>query len=117
MPDSRERELLQLLDDCNSLTKAEQHFLITIRIRGRVFGIEGNTIYVGRQFFKCMKNLVEAGYVKKRTTLNKTGRSSTYYILSEKGYKFNALLMHHPAYTHMWDKMEKKIAIGARVIG
>jgi hypothetical protein len=117
MQESKQQEILKLLDEVNAMTKTEQHFLVILRIRGKIPGCDSMDIYKDRQFFKCMNKLIAAKWVKKRISLNrKTNRYNSSYTLTSKGIKFNAMMMQHPIYKPVWDKMEHRIAIGERII-
>jgi hypothetical protein len=110
------QEALKMLEEAGSFSKTEQHFLVCLRLRGMIEGKEGMGIYKGKSFFKSMKSLVDAGWASKKVRMSNSGKSCSYYVLTSKGMKFNAMMMKHCAYKPIWDRMEHKIAIGERII-
>ena len=108
---AEQEELLEKLDNSGYFSKPEQYFLLSIRIKGKIEGWEGQGMYRSKRFYEAVQKLIDAGWVKKKVKLNENGKSSTYYILTGDGYSFNSLLMRHPEYIDIWKKLPHKIGM------
>lgn len=99
----------------NYMSKGEQHLIIALRMIGKT---EGKTlrkmgIYDSPRFFEAIRNLENAGWVKRSYKKNSTCRSAplSVFELTKKGKIFNSYLLTHPEYTEISEKIPKELII------
>ena len=105
-------ELIPLVEQCNFITKSQQHLLIILRLKGKIEGSECKTTFKNTRFFGSIEKLIQAGWVKKNYVSSDHNRPKTFYVITKRGAEFNSQMMQHPEYKAIWDRMKKGIIVG-----